>query len=76
MRLHRISLRLNIEPKQLHLTVADTGCGFEPEDVFTSAHGNFGLIGMRERAEGLGGELRLESQPGKGTQVDVTVPVP
>jgi len=37
--------------------------------------GHFGLIGMRERAEHLGGELRLDSQPGKGTQVEVTVPL-
>jgi signal transduction histidine kinase len=33
------------------------------------------LIGMRERAESLGGHLRLESQPGNGTRLDVTVPL-
>ena len=31
---------------------------------------------MRERAERLGGELRLESNPGEGTEVEVTVPLP
>ncbi len=72
---HSIKLELKIEPKLLRLRVEDDGCGFEPEDAFTSTHGNFGLIGMRERAERLEGELRLASQPGKGTRLDVTVPL-
>jgi len=72
---NRINLELKIEPKQLRLHVEDDGCGFEPKDAFTSTHGNFGLIGMRERAERLEGELRLASQPGKGTRLDVTVPL-
>ena len=45
-------------------------------DVFSSLGGHFGLIGMRERAERLGGELRLASHPGEGTEVEVTVPLP
>jgi signal transduction histidine kinase len=35
----------------------------------------FGLIGMNERVKLLGGELKLETSPGKGTRVEVTVPV-
>ena len=38
--------------------------------------GHFGIIGMRERAERLGGELSLHSRPGEGTEVEVTVPLP
>jgi signal transduction histidine kinase len=71
----QITLKLRIDPQHLNLQVVDDGCGFEPDDVFTSRSGNFGLIGMRERAERLGGQLRLESQPGQGTQLDVTVPL-
>ena len=71
-----IAVNLHLEPKKLKLRVADNGCGFEQEDVFASMGGHFGLIGMRERAERLGGELRLDSQPGMGTQVEVTVPLP
>jgi signal transduction histidine kinase len=56
--------------------VEDDGCGFEPADVLASEAGSFGLIGMRERAERIAGDLRLDSQPGKGTRVDVTVPLP
>ena len=54
----------------------DNGHGFEQRDVFSSRGGHFGLIGMRERAERLGGELRLASHPGEGTEVEVTVPLP
>jgi signal transduction histidine kinase len=72
---NQIIVKLKIDSHQLSLRILDDGCGFEPEDVFTSRNGNFGLIGMRERAERLGGHLRLESQPGNGTQLDVTVPL-
>jgi signal transduction histidine kinase len=72
---NQITLSLKIDPRQLSLHVADDGCGFEPEDVFTSRNGNFGLIGMRERAERLGGELHLESEAGRGTRLEVTVPL-
>jgi signal transduction histidine kinase/ligand-binding sensor domain-containing protein len=73
---NRINLELKIEPKKLRLHVEDDGCGFEPTNAFTSTQGNFGLIGMRERAERLEGELHLASHPGKGTRLDVTVPLP
>jgi len=72
---NQITVKLEIDPHQLSLRILDDGCGFEPDDVFTSRNGNFGLIGMRERAERLGGHLRLESQPGNGTRLDVTVPL-
>jgi signal transduction histidine kinase/ligand-binding sensor domain-containing protein len=72
---NQITVKLKIDSHQLSLRILDDGCGFEPDDVFTSRNGNFGLIGMRERAERLGGHLQLESQPGKGTRLEVTVPL-
>jgi signal transduction histidine kinase/ligand-binding sensor domain-containing protein len=72
---HHINMALRIEPKHLSLHVEDDGCGFEPDDAFTSKQGNFGLIGMRERAERIHGEFQLESEQGKGTRVDVLVPL-
>jgi signal transduction histidine kinase len=72
---HHIRLGLKIEPDRLRLRVEDDGCGFETSNAFTSHHGNFGLIGMRERAERLEGELQLASRPGQGTRLDVTVPL-
>ena len=60
----------------MSLRIGDNGRGFDQRDVFASHAGHFGLIGMRERAERLGGKLRLASNPGKGTEVEVTVPLP
>ena len=70
-----IHLKLTREGKSLKLEVTDDGCGFERDEAFLSGHGHFGLIGMRERAERLGGELHLESHPGQGTQLAVQVPL-
>jgi signal transduction histidine kinase len=72
----RIGVRLHQEAHNLHLRIADNGRGFDPQDVFSSRAGHFGVIGMRERAERLGGELRFASNPGEGTEVEVTVPLP
>ncbi|MCX6629470.1 MAG: histidine kinase, partial [Candidatus Solibacter sp.] len=72
----RIGVKLQLDAHKLHLKIWDDGRGFDPQDVFSSRAGHFGLIGMRERAERLGGELRLASNPGKGTEVEVTVPLP
>jgi signal transduction histidine kinase len=72
----RIAIHLRTGERKLRLRIEDNGRGFEEPDVFSSLGGHFGLIGMRERAERLGGELRLESRPGVGTEVEVTVPLP
>jgi signal transduction histidine kinase len=72
----RIGVSLHLAAHNLHLRIGDNGRGFNQQDVFSSRAGHFGLIGMRERAERLGGELRLESNPGAGTEVEVTVPLP
>jgi signal transduction histidine kinase/ligand-binding sensor domain-containing protein len=72
----RIWVKLHMEARKLYLRIADNGRGFEQEDVFQSRGGHFGLMGMRERAERLGGELHLSSHPGEGTKVEVMVPLP
>ncbi len=72
----RIWMHLRMEARKLVLTVKDDGQGFEPSGVFSIVGGHFGLLGMRERAERLGGELELSSEPGGGTQVRVSVPLP
>jgi signal transduction histidine kinase len=72
----KISIKLHIAPRSLNLQIRDNGCGFDREDVFASSAGHFGIMGMQERAERLGGKLRLTSEPHKGTLVDVEVPVP
>jgi len=71
----RVRIRLDVEPGQLSMVVTDDGAGFEQTEAFSEVGGHFGLLGMRERAERLGGELHLESQPGQGTTVEVKVPL-
>jgi signal transduction histidine kinase/ligand-binding sensor domain-containing protein len=72
----KVWVKLHMEARKLYLRVADNGHGFEQKDAFSSKVGHFGLLGMRERAERLGGELHLASHPGEGTEVEVTVPLP
>jgi len=59
---------------QLLLKIQDDGCGFDPSAVIQSR--GFGLFGMRERALGLGGKLRIESTPARGTTVSIEFPFP
>lgn len=58
--------------------VEDDGRGFEPRDVAHPGHSGrgLGLMGMRERVELFGGAVSLESAPGQGTRVVLTMPVP
>ena len=72
----RIAIQLYAEARKLYLRIKDDGRGFVPDSAFSSLAGHFGVLGMRERAERLGGELRLASHPGEGTEVEVKVPLP
>jgi|688.fasta_scaffold103620_2 signal transduction histidine kinase len=56
------------------IAVRDDGTGFELGTQAGPRHGHFGLAGMRERVERLGGTLEIESAPGRGTTVRGTVP--
>jgi signal transduction histidine kinase len=53
------------------LSVADDGVGF---DASLRGIEGLGLRGMRERAERLGGTLRIQSAPGQGTRIEVEAP--
>ena len=55
-----IGIELLVEPDNLQLTVRDDGEGFRMDDLHESGEGHFGLLGMRERAERLGGKLDLQ----------------
>ncbi|MCK6540687.1 MAG: sensor histidine kinase [Anaerolineales bacterium] len=66
----RVDVALDFtQPDRIRLTVQDDGSGA----VDTS--GGFGLIGIRERVQLLGGEFKVETSPGKGFLLEVTVPV-
>ena len=71
----RIEVQLNFAPHSLALRVSDDGRGFDPESLNPAGSGHYGLIGMRERAERIGGHLTLNSRPGEGTELLVEVPL-
>ena len=58
----------------LHLSVDDDGCGAEAR-VFESAQA-YGIMGMRERARHFGGVIDIDSQPGRGTRMRLSLPMP
>jgi signal transduction histidine kinase len=57
--------RLTFAPDEIHLQLIDDGCGFNPD----STHEGFGLTGMKERAEAIGGRLVIQSAVGQGTTI-------
>jgi len=68
----RVTVRLVATPEQVLLTVEDDGRGFDASEVH---EGRYGLVGMKERARTLGGDLDVRSSPSAGTRVEVTVPL-
>lgn len=71
----RLWLRLTFAPGHIQLSVADDGRGFDlPAPVVQGSTGGLGLLGMRERAALLGGELDIETEPGQGTSVTAVIP--
>jgi signal transduction histidine kinase len=59
----------------VRLRVVDDGRGFDSEEAFTTRPGHFGLVGMRERVEGVGGRFEVKTSPGDGTALLMEVPV-
>jgi PAS domain S-box-containing protein len=64
----------SLEDGTIKVTIQDNGRGFDLDSEQQSGGGGFGLRFMRKRAERAGGSLRIESQPGQGTQLIVTLP--
>jgi signal transduction histidine kinase len=64
-----IHLLIAFESEQLRVSVVDDGNGFTVEQDFNSYEGHWGLLGMTERANQIGGDLTVRSAPGNGTTV-------
>ena len=65
----RVTLRLERDGSRVRMQVADRGRGFDTSDP----RAGFGLVSMRERIRSVGGELHINSGPGRGSEVDVAV---
>jgi len=65
-----IEVRLTVEKTRIQLTIRDDGHGFDPDH---SRDGHFGLHGMAERADMMGGTLTIHSQPGRGVVIQLAL---
>jgi len=73
-RCERAEIRLTFSAKQVSLQVRDAGIGFLPAQSPGLPQG-WGLAGMRERTEAIGGRFILSSMPGKGTSTEIIIPL-
>ena len=69
-----VNLQLARRNGVVHLKMKDDGVGFEVKQAARKTD-SFGLSGMRERVALLGGEIDIQSSPGKGTKVEISIPV-
>ncbi len=67
----QVSLRLLCNGSQVRLQIEDDGAGFDPQP---QQPGHYGLAGMRERVQGVGGTLEVDSVPGRGTRLVIEIP--
>lgn len=65
-----------LEDSNLKFSVSDNGCGFDTANTPGISNGHFGLQGIRERVENLGGFFTIDSSTGKGTRATVLIKLP
>ena len=63
-----------LDKNELRFSIRDDGCGFDPADAPGISQGHYGLQGIRERIDRLGGSLDISSSKGRGTDVTVVMP--
>lgn len=67
------TMELYFDPNQVTLQIQDTGVGFDQE--LLPSDSGMGLAGMHERVEAVAGQIQIDSTPGVGTFIDVTIPL-
>jgi signal transduction histidine kinase len=73
----RIQIEARYRPGCVELRIRDDGVGFDPSAAITLQEpGGLGLIGMRQRAQDVGGHVTIRSQLGSGTEVVALLPTP
>jgi signal transduction histidine kinase len=70
----KIEVRLDYKTRELRLQVIDDGCGIDPQIAESGKTGHYGLIGMRERANRIGGTVNIASAGGQGTRITASIP--
>ena len=69
-----IHIQVTYERNELRVSIRDNGKGMDASASLTRRAGHFGLVGMYERAEGIGGRLSIKSTEGSGTAIGLSVP--
>jgi signal transduction histidine kinase len=69
----RITITVSREPEGLRFEVADNGAGFDMSSTTIKGHG---FVNMSDRLGAIGGTIRVDSEPGGGTRISGTVPIP
>ena len=70
-----VRVKVAFENGSIRMRVVDDGCGFDPAAAANAVGEHFGIVGMRERTERLGGSFDIRSAPGAGTELSIEVPV-
>jgi ligand-binding sensor domain-containing protein/signal transduction histidine kinase len=70
-----VCVRLSYGPSAVRLEIQDNGCGLDATPEHLAAAGHFGILGMRERIEQIGGSLEIVSNPGNGTTITAHLPL-
>jgi signal transduction histidine kinase len=70
----RITVEIRYDKRHFRLRVRDDGKGIDEDAMQRQTSGHFGLPGMRERAEIVGGRLEVWSKPNAGTQAELSIP--
>jgi signal transduction histidine kinase len=70
----RIEAEIRYGEKLLRVRIRDDGRGMDPAVLETGRKGHYGLPGMRERAQRIGGKLQVWTGSGSGTEVELSVP--
>ena len=73
----KLKIHIEVNESRIELSIRDTGRGFDTSKIddwsLMSVH--FGIVGMKERMESLGGDLQISSTIGQGTMIKATIPV-
>lgn len=73
-RASKIEAEITYSERLLRMRIRDNGAGIDPQVLAKGRDGHWGLQGMRERAQQIGGQLEIWSQQGAGTEVDLSIP--
>jgi signal transduction histidine kinase len=72
----KAAISIHVKSNLMNMKIVDDGRGFVQNTARMAPRGHFGCQGMRERASMMGGTMKIDSQPGKGTTISVTIPIP